>query len=469
MDAFYASVEVRRDPSLAGRPLIVGGSGARGVVASCSYEARAYGIHSAMPSWRARRLCPEAVFLAGHYDLYQECSRQLHEVLHRFSPQVEAISLDEAFLDVSGARRLLGTGVEIAWSIRHRILDELALACSVGVATSKLVAKLASKAAKPTASLTGTVAGPGVTVVEPGAELAFLHPLPVGALWGVGPATRRRLDRFGVATVGDLAAVPVESLVAALGPAIGRHLHALAWARDTRGVEAEREAKSVGHEETYRRDHHDHESLHREVVRLADAVASRLREAGRAGNTVVLKVRFGDFRTITRSRTVAVPVDAGPALAKVALALLDGVDPSPGVRLLGVSVSNLVGRAAVQLTLDGAGGGATERDVSRHAARHADRDDDRDADDVARAVDQVRRRFGAAAVGPASLVGPGGLERKRRGDQQWGPTTKAPPSNPSPRDPSPRDPSSRDPPHWDSSDGDWADIAPSRPTRSSSS
>jgi DNA polymerase-4 len=405
MDAFYAAVEVRTDPSLAGLPVIVGGSGARGVVASCSYEARAYGIHSAMPSTRARRLCPEAVFLPGRYDLYQECSRQLHEVLHRFTPLVESISLDEAFLDVGGARRLLGPGVEIAWAIRRQIHDEMDLWSSVGVATSKLVAKLASKAAKPHARLAGTVPGLGVKVVEPGTELAFLHPLPVGALWGVGPATRRRLDRFGVATVGDLARVPPESLESALGQASGRHLHALAWARDTRAIEPERAVKSVGHEETYPQDHHDREPLRREVVRLADAVAGRLREAGRAGTTVVLKVRFGDFRTITRSRTVPVPVDAGPSLAKVAQALLDEVDPSPGVRLLGVSVSNLVERASVQLSLDDAG---------------------READDVARAVDDIRRRFGPAAVGPASLLGPAGLERKRQGDQHWGPT--APPS-----------------------------------------
>ncbi len=408
MDAFYVAVEVRTDPSLAGRPVIVGGSGARGVVASCSYEARAHGIHSAMPSTRARRLCPEAVFLPGRYDLYQQCSHQLHEVLHRFTPLIEAISLDEAFLDVGGARRLLGTGVEIAWSIRRQIHDEMGLWSSVGVATSKLLAKLASKAAKPHASLTGTIPGLGVKVVEPGAELAFLHPLPVGALWGVGPATRRRLDRFGVTTVGDLAQIPPETLEGALGQASGRHLHALAWGRDTRAVEPERGVKSVGHEETYPRDHHDHEPLRREVVRLADAVASRLREAGRAGTTVVLKVRFGDFRTITRSRTVPVPLDAGPPLAKVAHALLEGVDPSPGVRLLGVSVSNLVQRDSVQLTLD---------------------DAEREADDVARAVEDIRRRFGAAAVGPASLLGPTGLERKRRGDQQWGPTS--PPSPPS--------------------------------------
>jgi len=400
MDAFYASVEVQRDPSLAGRPVIVGGSGNRGVVASCSYEARAYGIHSAMPSMRARRLCPSAIFLPGHFDLYQGYSRRLHDLLHSFTPLVEAISLDEAFLDVAGARRLFGSAVEIAWAIRSRIQADLGLAASVGVATTKLVAKLASKAAKPRAALPAPLPGPGVKVVEAGSELAFLHPLAVGSLWGVGPATRRRLERFGVATVGDLAEVPVESLVSALGPALGRHLHALAWARDERPVETARVAKSVGHEETYRSDLHDREALRREVLRLADAVATRLREAGMAGRTVVLKIRFGDFRTITRSRRVGAPLDSGPALARVAQDLLAAVDHSPGVRLLGVSVSGLVEREAFQPTLDSAAPGDEA---------------------VARAVEDIRRRFGAVAVGPASLLAPEGLELRRRGDQQWGP------------------------------------------------
>ncbi|MDQ3353310.1 MAG: DNA polymerase IV [Actinomycetota bacterium] len=405
MDAFFVGVEVKHDPSLAGRPVIVGGSGDRGVVASCSYEARAYGIHSAMPSARARRLCPSAVFLPGRFALYQDHSRMLHEVLHRFTPLVEPISLDEAFLDVTGARRLLGGGDQIAWSIRQCILDEMGLGASVGVATSKLVAKLASKAAKPQARLPAPVPGLGVKVVEPGAELAFLHPLPVGALWGVGPATGRRLERLGVATVGDLAAAPPESLVAALGPSAGRHLHALAWGRDTRPVEPEREAKSVSHEQTFAHDHHDPEPLRREVVRLADGVAMRLREAAVAGATVVLKVRFGDFRTITRSHTVTPPVNTGPALARLAQELLDGIDPSPGVRLLGVGVSGLAPRVSFQPTLDDAASG--------------------DGEDVARAIDDIRRRFGAGAVGPASLLDEGGLRPKRQGDQQWGPDAQA--------------------------------------------
>ncbi|MGH9277987.1 MAG: DNA polymerase thumb domain-containing protein, partial [Acidimicrobiales bacterium] len=254
----------------------------------------------------------------------------------------------------------------------------------------------------PVAGLRGpnVVAGEGVKVIGPGEELAFLHPLQVSALWGVGPETRRRLERFGVATVGDLAALPLATLVGALGEANGRHLHDLAWARDPRPVEPDRAARSIGHEETYPRDHHDRGVLGRELVKLSDAVAARLGEAGQAGRTVQLKVRFADFRTITRSRTVKDPLASGPELAHVAVALLAGVDPSPGVRLLGVSVANLVERPAVQLGL---------LEPVAWAG-------------VGRAVQEVRRRFGDAAVGPATLVAPAqGLGLRRRGDQQWGP------------------------------------------------
>ena len=408
MDAFFAAVEVLVDPSLAGKPVIVGGAGPRGVVASCSYEARSYGVHSAMPSVRARRLCPEAVFVPGRYDLYQEHSRRLHAVLTSFTPLVEGISLDEAFLDVTGGRRLWGEGPAIAAAIRARVLAETGLACSVGVAPSKFLAKLASEAAKPRAGPPGSGPSPGlgVKVVAPGEELAFLHPLPVGALWGVGPATRRRLDRFGIKTVGDLAAMPLTTVTGALGEAQGRHLHALAWARDGRAVEPDRAAKSVGHEETYATDHHSLAPLRDEALRLSDAVANRLRESGVAGRTITLKVRFASFETITRSRTVPRPVDAGPAVARVAMELLEAVDPSPGVRLLGVSVSNLGPRPGEQLRLGEGDREGGEREPA-----------------VARAVDEVRRRFGDKAVGPATLLRGDGLAVKRRGDQQWGPET----------------------------------------------
>ena len=405
LDAFYAAVEVLEDPSLAGRAVVVGGTGDRGVVAAASYEARAHGVHSAMPSARARRLCPDAVFLPGRFHLYAEYSRRFHEVLTSFTPMVEGIALDEAFLDVSSVRRLLGTGPEIAVRIRHRVHEALGLWASVGVGTTKLVAKLASEAAKPTASPAGTVAGPGVRVVPPDEERDVLHQHPVGALWGVGPVTRKRLERFGVRTVGDLAALPAETVVGALGPALGRSLHDLAHNRDPRAVQPDRAPKSVGHEETYPRDHHDRPHLEREVVRLADAVATRLRHQGLAGRTVTLKVRFGDFRTITRSRTEPEPLDTGPDLASAGSALLGGVDVSPGVRLLGLSVSNLVVATGRQLCLTEGG----SRD-SRGG--------------VALAVDRVRARFGDEAVGPASLVGTEGLEVKRQGDQQWGPGTE---------------------------------------------
>jgi len=281
----------------------------------------------------------------------------------------------------------------------------LSLAASVGVAPSKFLAKLASKAAKPTASIQGAVPGPGVVVVEPGQELTFLHPLPVQALWGVGPATYRRLERFGVRTVGELAALPVETLVGALGQALGKHLHELSWARDHRAVEPERAVKSVGHEETYAHDLHDVEALQGEAVRLADAVASRLRRAGVVGRTVTIKVRFHDFATITRSHTLPDAVDTGPAIARAARTLLESVDPSAGVRLFGVSVSNLDASGPRQLSLDdGADGAGGEWDRASSA------------------VDEVRRRFGDQAVGPAALVGRDGLRVKRQGDTQWGPS-----------------------------------------------
>ncbi|MGH9178830.1 MAG: DNA polymerase IV [Acidimicrobiales bacterium] len=400
MDAFYASVEVQRDPTLAGKPVIVGGPGDRGVVASCSYEARAFGVRSAMPSARARRLCPHAVFVHGDLSRYAEVSQRLHTVFRSYTPLVEGISLDEAFLDVTGARRLFGPAPAVAWQVRERIRSEVGLSCSVGVAASKLVAKLASKEAKPRADERGIHPSPGVVVVAAGEELGFLHPMPVTALWGVGPATAAKLQGRGIATVGDLARLPRATLETWLGPAAGLQLHELAWARDHRAVEPDRPTRSVGHEETYAVDLVDRADLHREVVRQADAVATRLRAAGLAGRTVTLKVRFNDFATITRSRTLRDAVDTSPAVAAVAGALLEEVDTAPGVRLLGVSVANLAAGGSRQLALDEMDGPWTE---------------------AFRAVDDVRARFGPAAVGLATLLDRGGIGVRRPGDQQWGP------------------------------------------------
>jgi DNA polymerase IV len=402
MDAFFVSVELLRRPELQGRPVVVGGSGNRGVVAAANYEARAYGIHSAMPSARARRLCPHAVFIHGDLAHYSEVSERVMAVFRSFTPLVEPISLDEAFLDVTGARRSVGDGATVARRIRAEVRSREGLTCSVGVAPSKMLAKLASEAAKPRASLTGTVEGAGVRVVPPGGELAFLHPLPARALWGVGPATLARLERLGVRTVGDIAALSEATLVSRLGTAHGRHLSRLANAVDDRPVVPDQAPKSIGHEETFPTDQYDRGPLAREVVRMADAVAGRLRRHALVGRTVTLKIRFGDFRTITRSTTAGVALDDGPAIARAARALLDDVDPTPGVRLLGVSVSGLVPGGGRQLTLDEAAAGPSWREASG-------------------AIDAIRSRFGASAIGPASSVEPGGAGASRPGENPWGP------------------------------------------------
>ncbi len=405
MDAFFVSVELRRHPELVGQPVVVGGTSDRGVVAAASYEARAFGVYSAMPSGRARRLCPHAVFLPGDHGHYGEVSGRVMDVFRSFTPLVEPISLDEAFLDVTGSRRLHGDGAEIARAIRGKVHDAEGLTCSVGVSAVKFIAKLASESAKPRPSLRGPTAGRGVVVVAPGGELAFLHPLPVRALWGVGPATLAKLERLGVRTIGDLAELPLDAVVGSLGKAAGHHLHALAHAVDPRAVVPEQRPKSIGHEETFASDHHRLDTLNRETVRMADAVAARLRRHQLVGRTITLKVRFHDFRTITRSVTMADPVDSGTVIGRAAKTLLDGVDPRSGVRLLGVSVSQLDERGPRQLSLD---------DVDLAGWEDADV-----------AIDAIRSRFGADAVVPATLAGPTGIRVKRQGDQQWGPSGEA--------------------------------------------
>lgn len=376
--------------------MVVGGLGSRGVVAAASYEARAFGIHSAMPSARARRACPDAVFVAPRLDLYSDVSKDVMAILRSATPLVEPLSLDEAFLDVSGAERLLGTGPEIATMLRARIAAELGLNASVGVAATKMLAKIASDSAKPD----------GMLVIEPGTELEFLHPLPVGRLWGVGPATRTKLARFGVTTVGDLAAIPEATLVHTLGQAAGRHLYALAWNRDPRPVEPHREAKSIGHEETFAVDRTDRRQLEQDVIRMSDLVAARLRAHAKTARTVQLKLRYHDFDTITRSETLREPTDLAAVIGQSALALLTATDLRDGVRLLGVSVAQITDGLAAQEQLS-----FGDAVPPAQAA-------------LERTLDAVRARFGADAVGRAAHTADGQLRTDRRGSL-WGPDDEA--------------------------------------------
>ena len=401
MDAFYVSVELRRRPDLRGQPVVVGGTGNRGVVAAASYEARRYGVHSALPSAVARRRCPHAVFLPGDHELYAEVSRQVHEIFGRYTPLIEPLALDEAFLDVSGAMGLFGEGVEIAQRIRTDVTAELDLTCSVGVAPNKFLAKLASVEAKPRALPDRIEPGRGVVEVRPGEELAFLHPLPVQRLWGVGPKTLEKLERLGVKAIGDLAALDARIVVGALGAASGTHLLALSQARDDRPVEVERDPKSIGHEETYPHDLHDHDDLERELVRLSDAVAARLRRHGFPARTLTLKVRFAGFRTVTRAVTLDGGVDTGPELVAALKPLLRSLDVSPGVRLLGVSGSNFGARAQQLGLFDEPAAVAPTRSAAT--------------------IDEIREKFGSASIGPASSITARGLRVVRKGAQQWGP------------------------------------------------
>jgi DNA polymerase-4 len=455
MDAFFVAVELRRRPELRGLPVVVGGTGRRGVVAAASYEARRYGVHSAMPSATARRLCPSAVFLPGDHATYSAVSAQVHEHFHAVTPLVEPLALDEAFLDVTGARALLGDGVAIAERLRAAIRDDLDLTCSVGVATNKFIAKLASVDAKPRATPEGIRPGRGVFEVPPGGELAYLHALPVRRLWGVGPATLARLERMGVDTVGDLAALAPQAVIGALGRAHGQHLVDLANGRDERAVEPEREVKSIGHEETFAHDLHDLDDVRREVTRLADAVSSRLRANGIGARTLTLKVRDGGFVTITRATTLAGAVDTTDAIRRAVEPLLDHVDLAAGVRLLGVSASKF-GAPAEQLRFDevtgtvgpGVGTAHGAADRAGQAARWHD---------ASRAIDGVRERFGAAAIGPASSVAVGADGRRRvrvvrPGAQQWGPDHDDRSTDPAPGEGSIRPRVEERPETWDDVD-----------------
>ncbi|MFI2647163.1 DNA polymerase IV [Micromonospora fulviviridis] len=376
MDAFFASVEVRRRPELRGRPVVVGGIGPRGVVSSASYEARRFGVRSAMPTARARALCPQAVYLPPDFTAYAAASRAVMRIFRDVTPLVEPLSLDEAFLDVAGARRLFGAPTEIARLIRRRVAEEQELTCSVGVAASKFVAKLGSTRAKPD----------GLLVVPADRVLEFLHPLPVAALWGVGERSAEALRRLGLRTVGDLAEAPPGLLRRAVGEASAGHLHELAWGRDPRRVSPEHVEKSIGAEVTFDTDVTDPAEIRRALLALAEKAGARLRAAGQVGRTVSLKVRLADFRTVSRSRTLGVPTDTAREMFDTAWALWTALAPDEPVRLVGVRMEGLAAAEETpqQLTL-----GAPERGWREAEA----------------AADAAAARFGRSVIGPASLLG----------------------------------------------------------------
>lgn len=377
MDAFFAAVELRTRPELADRPVVVAGAGPRSVVLSANYPARRFGISSAMPVAAARKLCPHAVYLPPTKGLYSEVSRGVMELFSEYTPLVEPLSLDEAFLDVRGALRRLGaTPVEIGSEIRAKVESEYGVTCSVGAAGVKFVAKLASGMAKPD----------GMVVVPVADTVSFLHPLPVSALWGVGPKTAEVLRAHGLATIADIAATPPERLRRWLGVATAEHLTALAHGRDERGVVADAEEKSLGAERTFDTDLADRAEQERQLLSLAEKVAATLRRRGLRGRTVSIKVRFSDFRTITRARTLPTATDVARTIHAQTVTLLRDTGAGAPVRLLGVRAEGLVGaEQPEQLSLDDA------RPVSRW----------RDAEVAA---DVARSKFGAAAVRPASLL-----------------------------------------------------------------
>jgi DNA polymerase-4 len=373
MDAFYASVEQRDRPELRGRPVIVGADPAgRGVVSAASYEARRFGVHSAMPIGRAARLCPDAAFLPVDMDKYARVSRQVMAILAELTPLLEPLSIDEAFLDLTGTEGLHGDGTAAARTIKSRIAKTLGLTASVGVAPNKFVAKVASDLRKPD----------GLVVVGPGAEADFLAPLPVSRLWGVGRVTAASLEAMGLRTIGQLAAVPLSYLEARFGPS-ARGLRDLALGRDDRAVEPFAPPKSMGAEETFGRDHRDIDRLAATLREQAERVARELREEGYAGRCVTLKLRFADFSTLTRRHTDD-PTQDGLLIYRRARALLDRIPLRQAVRLIGLSVSGLGPAAVGQLSLLGADTLRRER--------------------LARAMDRVTARFGEASLRPASLL-----------------------------------------------------------------
>ncbi|KQU70308.1 DNA polymerase IV [Phycicoccus sp. Root563] len=395
MDAFYASASLLSRPDLVGTPVIIGGGGNRGVVLSATYEARRFGVASAMPMSRARRLCPQATVIAPDHALYSQISAAVMATFDTITPIVEPLSLDEAFLDVAGSVRRLGNPARIGQLVRDTIHDEQGITCSVGVAPTKFVAKLASGLAKPD----------GLVVVPRDEVVSFVQQLPVGALWGVGDKTEETLLRLGLHTVADIAHTPLDTLRRALGESAGPHLHDLSWGRDPRGVEPVRRERSIGSDETFEFDIDDPVQIHRHLLKLSDRTAARVRSAGMLGRTVTVRVRFSDFTTITRSKTLRDPTDVSREIYETARSLYDALGLQRArIRLVGVRMEGLVDSAGapIQGLLD-------EPD---HGWREADR-----------AVDRASARFGAGSVRPAALISDKDRDRRAPGRPSDPPAT----------------------------------------------
>ena len=374
MDAFYASVEERDNPKLKGKAVVVG-MGKRGVVSAANYEARKFGIRAAMPIYKAKALAPHAVFIAPNMARYTQVSEQVMEIFEDVTPYVEPISLDEAFLDVTGARRLLGSGQEIANQIRKRVEKELGITCSVGIAHNKFIAKIASGHCKPN----------GVLEVDPEKMLEFLHPLAANQIWGVGPKTNELLEKMGLFTIADIANTPRTTLIRVLGQANGSSLYELAWGRDYRDVITEHTEKSISASQTFDVDLYQQEEILKEFLRLTEKSADRMRSKGLATNTISIKVRFTDFKTISRSKTLDLPTTGTQEIFEVAKALYLGLNLDRVlIRLVGVSLDSLVENDDVKQMVLG------ERTSSWQQAD--------------RAIDRVKAKFGRASLRPARLV-----------------------------------------------------------------
>ena len=374
MDAFYASVEERDDPKIKGKAVVVG-VGRRGVVSAANYEARKFGIRAAMPIYKAKALAPHAVFIAPNMARYAEVSEQVMAIFRDVTPHVEPISLDEAFLDVTGARRLLGSGIEIADQIRKRVEKDLGITCSVGIAHNKFIAKIASGHCKPN----------GVLEVDPEKMLEFLHPLAANEIWGVGPKTNELLEKMGLFTIADIANTPRSTLIRVLGQASGASLYELAWGRDYRDVITEHAEKSISASQTFDVDLYQPEEILKEFLRLTEKSADRMRAKGLATNTISIKVRFADFKTISRSRTLDLPTTGTQEIFEVAKSLYLGLELDRVlVRLVGVSLDSLVENDDVTQMVLG------ERTSSWQQAD--------------RAIDRVKAKFGRSSLRPARLV-----------------------------------------------------------------